>query len=80
MTIDGVGIVNLMHALTRDTFFILPLALQPNSDLGRLHETLRFTSVTRSRTVASTPWTGDQLVAMPLPVQIYRKTHTQHKY
>jgi hypothetical protein len=53
-------------------FFLL--ALQPNSDLGRLHETFRFTSVTRSRRVGRTPWTGDQLVARPLPV--HRKTHT----
>jgi hypothetical protein len=35
-------------------------------DLGRLHETFRFISVTRSRTVSSTPWTGDQLVARTL--------------
>jgi hypothetical protein len=34
--------------------------------LGRLHETFRFISVTRSRTVSRTPWTGDQLVARPL--------------
>jgi hypothetical protein len=34
--------------------------------LGRLHETSRFISVTRSRTVSSTPWTSDQLVARPL--------------
>jgi hypothetical protein len=33
---------------------------------GRLHETFRFISVTRSRTVGRTPWTGDQLVARPL--------------
>jgi hypothetical protein len=25
-----------------------------------------------------TPWTGDQLVARPLPVQKHRKTHTKH--
>jgi hypothetical protein len=31
--------------------------------LGRLHETFRFISVTRSRTVGRTPWMGDQLVA-----------------
>jgi hypothetical protein len=49
-----------------------PLALQPNSGLGRLHET----SVTRSRTVGRTPWTGDQLVARPLPVHKHRKMHT----
>jgi hypothetical protein len=47
-----------------------PLALQPNSRLGRLHETFRFTSVTRSRTVGRTPWTADQHVAR----------HTQHKH
>jgi hypothetical protein len=34
--------------------------------LGRHHETFRFISVTRFRTVSSTPWTGDQLVARPL--------------
>jgi hypothetical protein len=58
------------------------LVLQPNSVLGRLHETFRFTSVTRctSRTVSMTPWTGDQLVARPLPVHKHRKTHTQHKH
>jgi hypothetical protein len=55
------------------------LALQPNSGLGRLHETFRFTSATRSRTRGRTPWTGDQLVARSLPVHKHRKTHTQHK-
>jgi hypothetical protein len=34
--------------------------------LGRLHETFRFISVTRTRTGGRTPWTGDQLVARPL--------------
>jgi hypothetical protein len=38
------------------------VALQPNLCLGHLHETFRFISVTISRTVSSTPWTGDQLV------------------
>jgi hypothetical protein len=52
---------------------IFPLALQPNSDFRRLHETFRFTSVTRSRTVGRTPWTGDQHVARPLPAH---KAHT----
>jgi hypothetical protein len=33
---------------------------------GRLHETFRFISVTRSRTVGRSPWTGDQLVARHL--------------
>jgi hypothetical protein len=40
----------------------------------------RFTSVTRSRTIGTTPWTGYQLVARPQPVHKYRKTHTQHKH
>jgi hypothetical protein len=34
--------------------------------LGRLLETFHFISVTRSRTVGRTPWTGDQIVARPL--------------
>jgi hypothetical protein len=34
--------------------------------LGRLHETFCFISVTRSRPVSRTPWTGDQLVSRPL--------------
>jgi hypothetical protein len=43
--------------------FFFPLPLQPNSGLGRLHETFRFTSVTRSRIAGSSPWTNDQLGA-----------------
>jgi hypothetical protein len=60
----------------------LPLALQPNSGLGRLHETFRFTSVTRSGTVDRTTWMGNQLVAKPLPVQNLRKStyNTNHKH
>jgi hypothetical protein len=57
-----------------DIFF--PLVLQPNSGLGRLHEIFRFTSVTRSRRVGWTPWTGDQLVERPRPVHKHRKIHT----
>jgi hypothetical protein len=38
----------------------------PILDLSRLHETSRFISVTRSRTVSRTPWLGDQLVARHL--------------
>jgi hypothetical protein len=34
--------------------------------LGRHHETFHFISITRSRIVSSTPWTGDQLVARTL--------------
>jgi hypothetical protein len=40
----------------------------PILDLGRLQESFRFISVTWSRTVGRTPWTGDQLVARPLRV------------
>jgi hypothetical protein len=46
-------------------FFFLWL-YSPILGLGRLHETFRFISVTKSRTVGRTPWTGDQLVARPL--------------
>jgi hypothetical protein len=56
------------------------LVLQTNSGLGSLHETFRFTSVTRSRTAGRTPLIGDQLVARPLPVHKHRKAHTQHKH
>jgi hypothetical protein len=38
--------------------------------LTRLHESFRFISVTRSRTVSSTPWAGDQLVARTLPTAL----------
>jgi hypothetical protein len=48
-----------------DTIFFLRL-YSPILGLGRLHETFRFISVTRSRTVSSTPSTGDQLVARTL--------------
>jgi hypothetical protein len=46
-------------------FFFLWL-YSPILGLGRLHETFRFISVTRCRTVGRTPWTGDQLVARTL--------------
>jgi hypothetical protein len=62
------------------TWLFFYFALQPNSGLGRLHETFRFTSVTRSTTVGRTPWKGDHLVARSLPVHKHRKTHTQHKH
>jgi hypothetical protein len=61
-------------------YIFFSLALQSNSGLGRLHETFRFTSVTRSRTVGGIPWMDDQLVTRPLPVHKHRKTHTQHKH
>jgi hypothetical protein len=43
-----------------------PWLYSPILGHGRLHETFRFNSVTRSRTLGWTPWTGDQLVARPL--------------
>jgi hypothetical protein len=50
---------------TLSSIFFLWL-YSPILGLGRLHETFRFISVTRFRTVGWTPWTGDQLVARPL--------------
>jgi hypothetical protein len=38
----------------------------PILGLGRLHETFRFISVTRSRTFGRTPLTGDEPIARPL--------------
>jgi hypothetical protein len=85
-TITASGRAKAVHASDRSatvtgsfTLFY-SLALQPNSGLGRLHETFRFTSVTRFMTVGRTPWTGDQLVTRPLPVHKHRKTHTQQKH
>jgi hypothetical protein len=46
-------------------FFFLWL-YNPIQALAASMKTFRFTSVTRSRTVGRTPWTGDQLVARPL--------------
>jgi hypothetical protein len=48
------------------TPLVAPQISSPILRLGRLHQTLRFISVTRSRTVSSSPWAGDQLVARPL--------------
>jgi hypothetical protein len=59
---------------------LFPLALQNNSGLGRLYETFRVTSVTRSRIVGRAPWTDDQLVARPLPGHKHSKRHTQHEH
>jgi hypothetical protein len=55
----------LLRFVMYDGFFSLWL-YSPILGLGRLHETFRFISATRSRTVDRTPWTGDQLVARPL--------------
>jgi hypothetical protein len=38
----------------------------PILGLDRFHETFRFISFTRSRTVSRSPWTGEQLVTRPL--------------
>jgi hypothetical protein len=57
-----------------------PLALQPTfgpwPTSMKLSVSLQFT---RSWTFGRTPWTGDQLVARPLPVRKHRKTHI-HKH
>jgi hypothetical protein len=57
--------VNIFRLLC--TYFF-PWLYSPILGHGRLHETFRFISVTRSRTASRTPWTGDQLVARPLRV------------
>jgi hypothetical protein len=51
--------------ITGYLFFSLWL-YSPILGLGRLHETFRFISVSRSGTVGRTPWMSDQLVARPL--------------
>jgi hypothetical protein len=58
----------LLFPLRRTSIIIIfsPWLYIPILGLGRLHKTSRFISVTRSRTVGSTPWTGDQLFARPL--------------
>jgi hypothetical protein len=71
---------DVFYAYDNMALSLLSLALQPNLGLGRLRENFRFISVTRSRTVCRTPWTGDQLVARTLPIHKHRKTYTQHKY
>jgi hypothetical protein len=57
-----------------------PLALQPTFGPWptsiKLSVSLQFT---RAWTFGRTPWTGDQLVARPLPVHKHRKTHI-HKH
>jgi hypothetical protein len=60
--------------------FFFPLALQPTFGPWpismKLSVSLQFT---RSWKFDRTPWTGDQLVARPLPVHKHRKTHI-HKH
>jgi hypothetical protein len=43
-----------------------PWLYSPILGLSRLHETFRFITISRSRTVGRTPWTGDQLVGRTL--------------
>jgi hypothetical protein len=72
--------LHVITVLITYTMYFFPLWLySPILGLGRLHETFRFTSVTRSRTVNRTPWTDDQLVARPLPIHKHRKMHL-HNY
>jgi hypothetical protein len=67
--LETVGLIFLLAVfklfVVTDIFFFLWL-YSPILGLGRLHETFRFISVTRSGTVSRTPWMGDQLVARPL--------------
>jgi hypothetical protein len=67
-----------MTLIRHHQVYFLSLKLLPDNNIfflwlcspilghGRLHETFRFISDTRFRTVSWTPWTGDQLVARPL--------------
>jgi hypothetical protein len=52
--------------IAHETVYFFLWLYSPILGLGRLHETFRFISVSRSRTVGRTPWTGDQVVAKPL--------------
>jgi hypothetical protein len=54
-----------ISVIAQAVFFFLWL-YSPILGLGSLHETFRFISVSKSRTIGRTPWTGDQLVARPL--------------
>jgi hypothetical protein len=57
--------LSIVHLISSALIFFL-WRYSPILGLARLHETFRFISVTRSRRVGRTPWTGDQLVARPL--------------
>jgi hypothetical protein len=57
--------MNIIKDILINIYFFLWLCC-PILGLSRLHETFRFISVTRARTVSRIPWTGDQLVASPL--------------
>jgi hypothetical protein len=70
--LEGLGklktppISGLEPATFRPVAFFSLWLYSPILGLGRLHETFRFISVSRSRTISRSPWTGDQLVARPL--------------
>jgi hypothetical protein len=59
--------IQKIHEKTQKIQIFFPLWLYSLIlGFGHLHETSRFISVTRSRTVSRTPWTGDQLIARHL--------------
>jgi hypothetical protein len=64
-TSRNIGFPLPQHNIHSNSFFFLWF-YSPIIGLGRLHETFRLISVTRSRTVSRTPWTGDQLVGRHL--------------
>jgi hypothetical protein len=61
-----VSVPQFIHKIQLQSLFFFLWLYSPSLFLGCLHETFRFISVTRPRTVSRTPWTGDQLVARPL--------------
>jgi hypothetical protein len=68
-------LLNIFFPLApQPTFFFLGGGPWPTS--MKLSVSLQFT---RSWTFGRTPWTGDQMVARPLPVHKHRKTHI-HKH
>jgi hypothetical protein len=54
------------NKLAKILIIIILFLLLPLGAYG-IRETLRFTSISYSKTVGMTPWTGDLLVARPLP-------------
>jgi hypothetical protein len=66
LTIDQPIKASQQHSLPTITEHFFPAALQPNFGPLPPRKTFPFISVSRSRTVSSTLWTGDQLVARPL--------------
>jgi hypothetical protein len=56
--------ISVLRQIIQSIFFLW--LYRPTLGLGHLHETFRFISLTRFRTVGRTPWTGDQLVSRHL--------------